>query len=282
MDHDDAILRAIIEDPDDDAPRLVYADWVDERGQPERAELIRVECQLGRLLGSGPIRHHLECRARQLLCISDGVFKFEGHLSEPMEARDHELLAAHGARWAEPLHGLVDYLGFRRGFVEEVGIRGRAFLGAAGDLFRFAPVRHASFSRVPPVLAPHLAASPHLARLRSVSLAHNRIGPRGARALGESPHLAGLRTLELTHCHIGDAGLAALLSSPRLAGLEALHLWNNDLGPAGTRLLASPRTLPRLEYLSAGCNKFGAAGEGMLRERFGNRVRLGLWEWAPG
>jgi uncharacterized protein (TIGR02996 family) len=282
MGHDDVFLRAIIEDPDDDAPRLVYADWLDEHGQPERAELIRVECQLGRLLGSGPIRHHLECRARQLLCISDGVFKFEGHLSEPLEARDRDLLAAHGGRWAEPLHGLVDSLAFRRGFVEEVGIRGRAFPAEAGDLFRLVPVRHASFSHVSPVLAPHLAASPHLARLRSLSLAHNRVAPRGGRALGESPHLAGLRTLELTHCRVGDAGLEALLSSPRLARLEALHLWNNDLGPASARLLASPRTLPRLEYLSAGCNQFGAVGERVLRERFGIRVRLGLWEWAPG
>jgi len=27
--------------PDDDAPRLVYADWLEEHGQPERAGLIR-------------------------------------------------------------------------------------------------------------------------------------------------------------------------------------------------------------------------------------------------
>src|SRR5689334_13257380 len=31
-------LRAIYVEPDDDAPRLAYADWLGENGQPERAE----------------------------------------------------------------------------------------------------------------------------------------------------------------------------------------------------------------------------------------------------
>jgi uncharacterized protein (TIGR02996 family) len=31
---------------DDDAPRLISADWLEENGQPERAELIRVQIDL--------------------------------------------------------------------------------------------------------------------------------------------------------------------------------------------------------------------------------------------
>lgn len=37
----DAFLRTAQERPDDDAPRLVYADWLEEQGDPQ-AELIRV------------------------------------------------------------------------------------------------------------------------------------------------------------------------------------------------------------------------------------------------
>jgi serine/threonine-protein kinase len=44
MSDDDAFLRAIADAPDDDAPRLVYADWLDEHGQPDRAEFIRLLC----------------------------------------------------------------------------------------------------------------------------------------------------------------------------------------------------------------------------------------------
>jgi uncharacterized protein (TIGR02996 family) len=32
MHHDEAFLQAIIENPDDDTPRLVYADYLDEGG----------------------------------------------------------------------------------------------------------------------------------------------------------------------------------------------------------------------------------------------------------
>ncbi len=43
---EDALLKAILANPDDDAPRLIYADWLDENGQEERAELIRVQIAL--------------------------------------------------------------------------------------------------------------------------------------------------------------------------------------------------------------------------------------------
>lgn len=39
-------LRAVIARPDDDLPRLVYADWLDEQGDSDRAEFIRLQCQL--------------------------------------------------------------------------------------------------------------------------------------------------------------------------------------------------------------------------------------------
>lgn len=45
---DRQLLRAILEKPEDDAPRLIYADWLEEDGQPERAEFIRVQCELAR------------------------------------------------------------------------------------------------------------------------------------------------------------------------------------------------------------------------------------------
>ena len=41
MSDEDAFLRAILDNPADDAPRLVYADWLDERGDPESAARAR-------------------------------------------------------------------------------------------------------------------------------------------------------------------------------------------------------------------------------------------------
>lgn len=44
----DELLRSVLENPDDDQPRLVMADWLEENGEPERAEFIRVQCELAR------------------------------------------------------------------------------------------------------------------------------------------------------------------------------------------------------------------------------------------
>jgi len=41
MDTESALLAAVLANPDDDLPRLVYADWLEENGQAERAEFIR-------------------------------------------------------------------------------------------------------------------------------------------------------------------------------------------------------------------------------------------------
>lgn len=46
-----ALLAAVLNNPDDDAPRLIYADWLDEQGECDRAEFIRVQCRLAELGG---------------------------------------------------------------------------------------------------------------------------------------------------------------------------------------------------------------------------------------
>lgn len=46
MTQDDAFLQTIIENPDDDSLRLIYADWLEEHNQSERAEILRLECRL--------------------------------------------------------------------------------------------------------------------------------------------------------------------------------------------------------------------------------------------
>lgn len=44
-----AFRRAIIASPEDDLPRLVYADHLDELGEADRAEFIRVQCRIAEL-----------------------------------------------------------------------------------------------------------------------------------------------------------------------------------------------------------------------------------------
>src|SRR5262249_58171476 len=69
---DDAFLRDIIADPDDDGLRLIYADWLDDHGDPERAEFIRVQCRLAQIEDLDAERLELEDRAEELLAKNQG------------------------------------------------------------------------------------------------------------------------------------------------------------------------------------------------------------------
>ena len=89
------LLRAIREHPDDDLPRLVYADWLEEHGEPQRAEFIRSQVELARGVESEQRR-------------------------QALRAREAELLETHAAGWTEPLAGLVRGWRFSRGFIERV------------------------------------------------------------------------------------------------------------------------------------------------------------------
>lgn len=48
------LLAAVIADIEDDAPRLVYSDWLEENGDPDRAQFIRAQCALARLSPAEP------------------------------------------------------------------------------------------------------------------------------------------------------------------------------------------------------------------------------------
>jgi uncharacterized protein (TIGR02996 family) len=65
MNEELAFLTAIHDKPNDEATRLVYADWLEERGDP-RGEFIRIECELATLPPEDQRRAQLTARAKEL------------------------------------------------------------------------------------------------------------------------------------------------------------------------------------------------------------------------
>jgi len=63
----DGFLQAIRDEPDSDVPRLIYADWLDDHGDPARAEFIRTQCERERLPPGDPRQPALEEREEDLL-----------------------------------------------------------------------------------------------------------------------------------------------------------------------------------------------------------------------
>jgi uncharacterized protein (TIGR02996 family) len=58
-----ALYAAVVASPDDDLPRLVYADWLEEHGDADWADLIRVQC--ARRNGTPDLPEYFDLRERE-------------------------------------------------------------------------------------------------------------------------------------------------------------------------------------------------------------------------
>src|SRR5260370_4724288 len=70
MTPDESFLQAIRAEPDDDALRLIYADFLQEKEDPasvQRGEFIRVQCELARMNSTPQRWLQLKTRAEALL-----------------------------------------------------------------------------------------------------------------------------------------------------------------------------------------------------------------------
>jgi uncharacterized protein (TIGR02996 family) len=67
-----AFLRGVAEDPDDDAPRLIFADWLEENGRADKAAFVRWEVELSRLPRSSPRYESLRDELLRLDGLIDG------------------------------------------------------------------------------------------------------------------------------------------------------------------------------------------------------------------
>jgi uncharacterized protein (TIGR02996 family) len=258
VNQDEAFLQSIREDPDDDGLRLIYADWLEERGDP-RGEFIRVQVELARTPPSDP---------RVSL----------------WKEREHELLATHRDTWVRPLREMLQddvaslrdwrLVGgsrhdrdemLRRGFPEKLMLTVRTFAERGGSLLRLAPLRHLClWGAGESGAAATLARCPHLATIEILEFNdyfRSPLDAAGMRELAASPHLGKLRQLLLYGNNLGSAGAAALASAPWLARLRVLDLGDNGLGVAG---VAAFSTLPQPGNLTVlSLNRCGLGNEGV-------------------
>jgi uncharacterized protein (TIGR02996 family) len=279
-----ALLQAIFAEPEEDAPRLIYADWLEEQGGPAeqaRAEFIRVQIGLARMQEDDP-------RARGL------------------QACEKELLKKHKARWLKdmpadlPRRSLV----FHRGFFEELSCRPEAWVNHAATLFAQHPIYRLRLTvNLDRHRAGLLAVIPQLAHIRVLDLSGCPLedGPQALHILLATPFFSHLKQLDLCQCQIGTRGLQTLLDMPALAHLQVLDLTANDIGPRGGEILGSSDRTASLKELSLADNplvdagaralcrspyldglrrldlrgvQFGKAAQTALRQRFGQRVLL--------
>jgi uncharacterized protein (TIGR02996 family) len=217
----DALLAAILAQPDEDVPRLAYADWLDEHGGASdraRAEFVRVQIALARV----------PANTRDL--------DLEGH--------QKRLLALHRTDWlaplqadGEPLPRGVAHGQFRRGFVEVVRMPAMWFATRAEFLFARAPVRELCVTRTTVEQLAALVANAYVPRLNALDLTDRGLGDPVARVLTQRPAVAALTRLRLRGCGLTDAAACRLADADFDWPLRELDVSLNPLSPYGVRVL---------------------------------------------
>jgi uncharacterized protein (TIGR02996 family) len=263
----DAFLANILEHPDDDAPRLVFADWLEEHGQSARAEFIRVQIELA----GGPI---------------------EAHRRSFLKRREKDLLQAHRKEWLKPLY---DPLQAIRGptspllapglfhYIPSV-LRARNFAFTAGILSGdepgAVPAREETVALLSQILDPLQIQLPMenivhcrfrrgfvelaslmatdfirfaeglfaLVPLREIA-AYNGPLQRGFGELFTCPHLRRLSGLQL-HGSLSEDVLELLVNSPHAAELRRLDLHAAGIPPDQVARFLTATNLPAVRELN--------------------------------
>jgi len=294
------LLADIIDNPDDDVPRRIYADWLEDNGQPERAEFIRLVLDLAAMAADSPALARMKLRCKTLY---------------------HE----HHKDWSRDIDRLVRHRTYKRGMIEWVHLTGWQYVAGAGEMSARAPIREVSLCN--PVGVRELASLSHLRRVKSLDLEKCDITSEALLSLAGSPHLGSLeslafgrwritlsaihslldspalprlkrlsltgialnqgdlarlfagprpalRSLELCGVWLPNAGARELARSPQVARLESLTLRRVVLQEAGSRALAQSPHLTALQRLDVRGTRLSSAVRDLLRERFGDRVLL--------
>jgi uncharacterized protein (TIGR02996 family) len=273
-----ALLEAIRDDPQDDAVRLIYADWLEDQGRNERAEFIRLQIAwIARMVDNKERAREKELRAQFTvqwqgplaeagLCFRRGMVAtywrsledFETGTARLAEAGDPAWVVQRGLDLIRPgtdpgaFEGLVRRPGFDR--LTRCDLDG----ARSGSARRWRLI-----SGVTTEMARALAESPLSVGLRGLSLLCASLGGGGGRWLGGSAYLGRLRWLDLSFADITPEGISALADSDRLTGLTALGL-NNVNDPADVlEALSAGKGLSRLQTLFLTENRIG---DGRLRQ----------------
>jgi uncharacterized protein (TIGR02996 family) len=244
-------VRAICANPDEDTLRLVYADWLDENGDPDRAAFIRLQIEWART--DHKRLEHAELRDRVIA-----------------------LVRAHGAQWlAElPSAGISWDMGFpwgpfHRGLPGVVTVMhsGRFATETAERLFAHAPIQGFLFPRIALDQIARALECRHVAPIRWFTIiwtAQDAPWDELCEFLASLTHLTRLEALWLG-AGLTDRGAAALSRAPVLPQLRELGIERGALSdravlevaarlnPMRVRRLSVPRTLgePALDELRA-------------------------------
>lgn len=168
-------LAAIIASPEDDTPRLIFADWLEEHGDAARAECIRGQIELVRQYGRETV-------------------------DPALQSRINALLWEHTQHWTDELPHMeeVRWLALERGFISGAEVTtGRMTVLLREQIFGFTPIQNLVIRSSEYDSLRRVMEMPELGHLHSLALQACWLGESGWRPVLNCPHLRSLRRLEL-------------------------------------------------------------------------------------
>lgn len=213
MNDGEALRRAVIANRDDDTPRLIYADWLDENGQSDRAAFIRAQVDAARAEPFSP-------------------------LARAAESKAHLLLESHRKDWTRHLHGrTLDIPRFQRGFIEHVAVKPIPIESVA-SIFDIEPLKSLRIVRLNDddewQTIDSVLKLPQLFQINRLELSNlNRFEHHEYQTLLTSPNLSNIRELSLRNSAVQPSWFVEMLSGnafPNLNQLDVAEITN--LGPS--------------------------------------------------
>jgi uncharacterized protein (TIGR02996 family) len=263
MNDRDSLLSAIIQQPEEDTPRLAFADWLDEHGEANRAEFIRAQHKLIGL----PLKSDERVR---------------------LETRTAELLTKHRKIWAADVYrvmGSSARLGWRRGFPEGVTGYFEHLIDRMDRLPKVMPLTAMRLQRDYPLPSLHvrdvlqpikhiiidpaetrhqlhdpsepivLNAFPNVTSCKISKRGTDKLGIRGTRTFSQRPLPASLKVLDFEGQDVKDAGVELLLGSAWIDQVRGLMLNDNQLTDRALEIIRGNRQrIVGLEHLDISGN----------------------------
>ncbi len=214
-----SLLQAILENPNDTARRLVYADWLEENDHNRLAVFIREQCEAffaSEHLPSRESRLAPWCRAR-------------GRFHDPREFREGEpdwevwsRIWEKQDEWCQVLSRFGEEFLFRRGFVEYGSFPAENLVDNAEKIFSLAPFLYMTIADVysSPMSAVEL---PEMSQLLGLDLSNSQVRAKDARRLARCEHLRSLECLALPNALFTADNLEVLSEFPRFEQLRQLY-----------------------------------------------------------
>lgn len=297
----EGLLRAIFANPDDETARLVFADYLDENDQPDRAALIRMQSEKSRLSVDDPRYQEIAAaelrwftRVLPLASLPNGFGQIyrQGfiHLTVNADAfRDVGAIPAgvvnlflngwvESVRFRAPFQtvspeahtllqrvGELDFTEVRQGDTDLVRLASDLMLGTEGS--RLARIRvHPLDEELFQVLAMEAPASPPKqpsTEPASTTRHEYHLTPDHLGRLLQAGRFDDVRDLCLRGETLGDAGAETLAQGHNLQ-LTRLTLRDSGIGPSGAAALSQSPWFPRLSRLEVYGSPLVNAGVGAL------------------